>query len=316
MSEERLEEPIEGADEPLETILSGPASIFGDATESPEAAERNRSLLGLYLDEIRGIQLLTAEEEGEVARRAQGGEAEAERRLVEATLRLVVVLARRYVNRGLSLSDLIEEGNLGLLRAARTFRADRGARFSTYATWWIRQALVRALANQARMIRLPAHVEGLLSRYTKAHAALSQELGHAPSVAEVAARLGRPVEQIEDLEALRQQQPGPLEAPARAQGQGGLEDMIGDPAARPAAALAVALRTRGDLARVLHDLPDVERSVITLRFGLGGGEPETLESISRRLSVTRDQVRRIEGAALRRLARFLSARGVDVSGLR
>ncbi|OGK77768.1 MAG: hypothetical protein A2X52_08120 [Candidatus Rokubacteria bacterium GWC2_70_16] len=207
MSEEDLEERIEGAEEPVETVLAADLSVFGDAKEPPEAAERNRALLRLYLDEIRGIRLLGADEERESARRVQAGEAEAERRLVEANLRLVVSLARRYVKRGLSLPDLIEEGNVGLLHAVGTFRPDRRARFATYATWWIRQALVRALAHQARVSRLRVHVDLLLSQYGRARAGLAQELGRMPTVAEVALRLGRPVEQVEDLEALRQRRP-------------------------------------------------------------------------------------------------------------
>ncbi|MBI2524879.1 MAG: sigma-70 family RNA polymerase sigma factor [Candidatus Rokubacteria bacterium] len=207
MSEEDLEEPIEGADEPLETVLTEDLSVFGDGKEPPEAAERNRALLGLYLEEIRGFGPLTASEDRELARRARAADAEAERRLVEANLRLAVSLARRYVNRGLSLPDLVEEGNVGLLHAAGQYRPDRGTRFATYATWWIRQAIVRALAHQARVRRLPVQVNLLLSQYSRARAGLAEELGRVPTMAEVATRLGRPVEQVEELETLRRQRP-------------------------------------------------------------------------------------------------------------
>jgi RNA polymerase nonessential primary-like sigma factor len=213
------------------------------------------------------------------------------------------------------LPDLIEEGNLGLLHAVRKFRPDRGTRFATYATWWIRQAVVRALANQARTIRLPVHVQLLLSQYSRAHAALSQELGRPPTVTEVAARLGRPVEQVEDLEALRQQRPVSLDAPAGPAGTGDLQDVIEDPSAPPASRVLETLRAREDLAGVLEDLPDTERTVVTLRFGFKGNEPQTLESIGRRLGVTRERVRQIEATALRRLGRLLAARGVDLSDL-
>jgi len=220
MSEGEIEEPIEGSDAPLETLLAGDLSTFADAKESPEAALRNRALLGRYLDEIRGIKPVTAGEERELAGRVQAGNVQAERRLVEANLRLVVSLARRYVNRGLSLPDLIEEGNEGLLHAVRKFRPDRGTRFSTHATWWIRQALVRSLANQARMTRLPAHVELLLSRYTLAHAALTQTLTRAPTAAELADRLGHTAEQVEQLEALREQRPVSPDPPAGVEEEG------------------------------------------------------------------------------------------------
>ena len=309
------DEPLESAaDEPLEALLADGAVELADAKE-PAAAERTRAILGLYLQDLGRFKLLTGEEEQELARLIQAGDTEAERRLVEANLRLVVRLARRYVNRGLSFLDLIEEGNVGLLHAVRKFQPDRGTRFSTYATWWIRQGLVRALANQARMIRLPVHVELLLSQYVKARTALTQELGRVPNLAEVAERMGRPLEQVEDLEALRRQQPLSLDTPLGAEGKGSLRDIIQDPSALPGAGLAAAIRARADLAGVLQDLPDTERTVVTLRFGLGGDDPMTLEAIGQRLGVTRERVRQIEAAALRRLGGLLTARGVDPSEL-
>ena len=299
--------------EPLETLLADGAPELADAKE-PEAQQRARALLGLYLDEIGRFKLLTAAEEQELARRVQAGDPEAERRLVEANLRLVVSLARRYANRGLSLLDLIEEGNVGLLHAVRKFQPDRGTRFSTYATWWIRQALVRALANQARTIRLPVHVNLLLNQYGKARAALTQELGRPPEPAELAAKMERSVEEIEDLEVLRQQQPLSLDAPAGIEGQGSLQDILRDPSALPGG-LAVTMQTRSDVAQLLQGLPENERKVVTLRFGFGGGEPMTLEAIGQQLGVTRERVRQIEASALRRLGNLLSARGVDSADL-
>jgi RNA polymerase sigma factor (sigma-70 family) len=305
---------LEGPDDPLETLLDKEPAELGEAKDSPETAQRNREILSLYLQEISRVRLLTPEEEQDLARRVQAGDAEAERRLVEANLRLVVRIARRYLHRGLSLLDLIEEGNVGLLHAARKFRPDRGARFSTYATWWIRQAIVRGLANQARMIRLPVHVELLLGQYVKKRNALTQKLGRAPTAEEVAKVMGRPVAEIEPLESLRQQ-PLSLDSTAAGEGKGTLHETVPDVSEAPGAGLAAVLRARVDLAGVLHDLPDTERTVITLRFGLGGEEPMTLESIGRRLGVTRERVRQIESAALERLRRLLAARDVEPNDL-
>ncbi len=309
------DEELSGPEEPLETLLTDDASELADTRQTPERAERNRAILAIYLQDIGRFKLLTAAEEQELARRVQAGDAEAERRLTEANLRLVVRLARRYVNRGLSLLDLIEEGNVGLLHAVRKFKPDRGTRFSTSATWWIRQALVRALANQARTIRLPVHVGLLLSQYAKTRTALTQELGRVPELVEVAARMGRSLEQVEDLEVLRQQQQLSLDAPAGSEGKGSLQEILPDPTVAPGASLAATLRARADLTSVLEDLTDTERTVVSLRFGLGGAEPLTLEAIGQRLGVTRERVRQIEAGALRRLSGLLAARGVEPSDL-
>lgn len=305
---------LAGTDEPLETLTAKSAAELGGPDNPPETIERTREILSLYLQEIARVKLLTAEEEQALARRVQAGDTQAERELVEANLRLVVHIARRYLNRGLSLLDLIEEGNVGLLHAARKFRADRGTRFSTYATWWIRQAVVRALANQARMIRLPVHVELLLARCLKRRDELAQELGRAPTTEELAAALGWPVSEVEHLESLRQH-PVSLDAPPREEGRPNLHDVVEDPSGTPGEGLGAVLRARADLAGVLQDLPDTERTVVALRFGLGNEEPLTLENIGRRLGVTRERVRQIEAAALRRLRALLAARDVKPSDL-
>jgi RNA polymerase sigma factor (sigma-70 family) len=311
MARDTEADELEGGDEPLETLLDANPAELG---EKPEAGDRSRELIALYLQEISRVKLLTGEEEQELAHRVQAGDAEAERRLVEANLRLVVKIARRYLHRGLSLLDLIEEGNVGLLHAARKFRPDRGTRFSTYATWWIRQAVVRALANQARTIRLPVHVEALLGQYHRRRNALTQKLGRPPTVEEVAAEMGRPAAELEQLESLRQH-PVSLDKPNPGDGKGNLGDTVEDPNAVPGAGLAAMLRARADLAGVLQDLPDRERTVVTLRFGLGGEEPLTLERIGARLGLTRERVRQIESAALQRLRGLLAARDVEPSDL-
>ena len=310
---ERTDE-LEGGDEPLETLLDHDPADLAERPDDPKASERSRELIALYLQEISRVKLLTAEQEQALARRVQAGEAEAERQLVEANLRLVVKIARRYLHRGLSLLDLIEEGNVGLLHAARKFRPDRGTRFSTYATWWIRQAVVRALANQARTIRLPVHVELLLSQYLRQRNALTQKLGRQPTVEEVAAAMGRPAAQLEQLESLRQH-PISLDKPAGTDRKGNLSETVQDPNAGPGVDVGAVLRARTDLAGVLQDLPDRERTVVTLRFGLAGEPSMTLEAIGARLGLTRERVRQIEVAALERLRRLLAARNVEPSDL-
>jgi RNA polymerase sigma factor (sigma-70 family) len=305
---------LEGGDEPLETLLERDPADLAEKPDDPKASERSRELIALYLQEISRVKLLTGEEEQALARRVQAGDTEAERQLVEANLRLVVKIARRYLHRGLSLLDLIEEGNVGLLHAARKFRPDRGTRFSTYATWWIRQAVVRALANQARTIRLPVHVELLLSQYMKQRNALTQKLGRPPTTEEVAAAMGRPAAQLEQLESLRLH-PVSLDKPAGTDRKGNLGETVEDPNAIAGADVGAVLRARADLAGVLQDLPDRERTVVTLRFGLANEPAMTLEAIGARLGLTRERIRQIEVAALERLRRLLAARNVEPSDL-
>jgi RNA polymerase sigma factor (sigma-70 family) len=314
MTEREELEPDLDPDEPLETLLSQDPVDPGRPGESRDAAERRRALLALYLEEISRTRLLSPDAEQALARRVQAGDAEAERALVEANLRLVVRVARRYLNRGLPLLDLIEEGNLGLLHAVRRFQPERGTRFPTYATWWIRQAVVRALANQARAIRLPVHVEFLVAQYVRTRDRLAQELGRPPRIEEIAQAMGRPVDQVEELEGLRRPAVS-LDRPAGEEGQGRLGDAVPDPAPPPGLPLAALMRGRADLVGVLKDLPDSERRVVSLRFGLEGDEPMTLEAIGRRLGVTRERIRQIETAALGRLRALLAARGVNPSDI-
>jgi RNA polymerase sigma factor (sigma-70 family) len=296
-------------DEPLDALLD----VVDDEVRE-ETRDTSRANLAVYLNEISRIPLLSREEELDLAQRARAGDAAAKQRLIEANLRLVVQVARRYLNRGLPLLDLIEEGNLGLMRAVEKFEPARGLRFSTYGTWWIRQAVVRALANQARTIRLPVHVELLLARYSREQQRLTQELGRPPSVEEIARALDTTVEQVEELEEVRQQ-PISFETPV-GDDQGRLEDLIADPSSDPREALGALFRGRSEFVSVLDDLAPNERAVLRRRFGLEGDPPETLEAIGRRLDLTRERVRQIEAAGLRKLRALLVARGVDPSDLR
>ena len=295
-------------DEPLDTLVDAE-----DHEVREETRATSRENLRVYLKEIGRIPLLTREQEGELARRVRGGDAAAQSRLTEANLRLVVQIARRYLNRGLPLPDLIEEGNIGLLRAVEKFDGERGTRFSTYATWWIRQAIVRALANQARTIRLPVHVELLLARYKREQQRLTQELERPPTVEELAAALGTTVDQVEELEEIRLQ-PVSLETPI-GEGKGRVEDLIADPSADPRQSLISLFRERTDLVSVLDDLAANERTVLRRRFGLEGDPPEKLEAIGQQLGLTRERIRQIEAAGLRKLRALLGARGIDAADL-
>ena len=302
-----MSEEADVPDEPLDTLVD---EVDNEVREETRATSREN--LRVYLKEIGRILLLTREQEGELARGVRAGDAGAKARLTEANLRLVVQIARRYLNRGLPLPDLIEEGNIGLLRAVEKFDADRGTRFSTYASWWIRQAIVRALANQARTIRLPVHVGLLLARYKREQQRLTQELERAPTMEEVAAAMGTTVDQLEELEEIRQQ-PVSLETPI---GDGGrVSDLIADPSADPSDALVSLFRERADLVSVLDDLAANERTVLRRRFGLEDDPPEKLEAIGQRLGLTRERIRQIEAAGLRKLRALLGARGIDASDL-
>jgi RNA polymerase primary sigma factor len=291
-------------DEPLEPLVDAE-----DVDQREETRDTSRANLAVYFQEIARIPLLTAAEEIALGRRVQAGDETAKQRMVEANLRLVVQIARRYRNRGLPLPDLIEEGNIGLLRAVEKFDPDRGARFSTYAAWWVRHAVTRALANQARTIRLPVHVEMLLGRYTKEHKRLTQELRRTPTAEELAKALGTSEDQVNELEELRLQ-PLSIDRPAEPE-RPRLSDIIPDTSADPAALLTRLFRERGDLVAVFDDLAPNERTVLRHRFGLEGDEPQTLEAIGQRMGYSRERIRQIEASGLRKLRALLGARGID-----
>ena len=301
-------------DEPADALPDEPIDVLVDAKDADlrkETRDTSRANLAAYFGEISRIPLLDREQEVALARRARAGDEAAKTRLTESNLRLVVQVARRYLNRGLPLPDLIEEGNVGLLRAVEKFDPERGTRFSTYATWWIRHFVVRALANQARMIRLPVHVELLLGRYAREQQRLSQALGRAPTTEEIAQALGTTVEQVDELEEIRRP-PVSLDAPAGEE-RGPIAETIADESADPNASLLSLFRQRAELTTVFDDLAANERLVLRRRFGLENEPPETLEAIGRRLNLTRERIRQIEMAGLRKLRALLKARGIDAS---
>jgi RNA polymerase primary sigma factor len=255
----------------------------------------------LYLESIGRVPLLTKEDEVRLAKRVEANDMGAKNALIEANLRLVVSIAKRYTSRGLTLLDLIQEGNLGLIRAVEKFDWRRGFKFSTYATWWIRQAITRALADQSRTIRIPVHMVERMNRVSRARRALSQKIGRDPTPEEIGAELEMEPQQVEEILELGHE-PVSLEAPVGADdGDSRLADFIEDAGHKGPLDL-VSLRLRdADLQRALETLQWRERRVLELRYGLAAEEPKTLEAIGQEVGVTRERVRQIESAVLAKL---------------
>lgn len=268
----------------------------------------------LYLSEIGGSKLLTAEEEVTLARLAQKGDVAARQRMIESNLRLVVKIARRYMNRGLALLDLIEEGNLGLIRAVEKFDPERGFRFSTYATWWIRQTIERAIMNQTRTIRLPIHVVKEINVYLRAARKLTQQLDHEPSADEIADLLDKPINEVKRMLGLNERITS-VDTPFGKNADKPLLDTIPDVQTEDP---SDSLQTEGVTANLdewLNKLNDKQREVVERRFGLHGYENATLEQVANELGVTRERVRQIQMDALKRLRGILEKDGFSVEAL-
>lgn len=307
-----------------------------DADDSIRYDARHESIgdsVGIYLREIGSIPLLTAAQEVEIGRAMERGQRAAERlegtsamsaeeralaqrdqadavlarhKLIESNLRLVVSIATRYGNRGLPLSDLIEEGNLGLMRAAEKFDYKRGYRFSTYATWWIRQAVTRGLASQARVVRLPVHVVEMMGPISQATVRLSQELGREPKADEIASQVGLTPERVREvLGAI--QQPISLQQPYGAERDGTVADMIEDKTLQPPAERVLQNSLRDQVRAAVASLTDREQRVVALRYGLAGDRQYTLAEIGKQLGLTRERIRQIEREALGKLRQLSSA---------
>lgn len=254
----------------------------------------------MYLKEIGRVPLLSAEEEIELAKRMEQGDESAKRRLAEANLRLVVSIAKRYVGRGMLFLDLIQEGNLGLIKAVEKFDYQKGFKFSTYATWWIRQAITRAIADQARTIRIPVHMVETINKLIRISRQLLQELGREPLPEEIAAQMDIPVERVREIMKIAQE-PVSLETPIGEEEDSHLGDFIPDEDAPAPADAASFILLKEQLEEVLETLTPREEKVLRLRFGLDDGRTRTLEEVGQEFGVTRERIRQIEAKALRKL---------------
>jgi RNA polymerase primary sigma factor len=294
-------EVAELVSDPFETFYEGGVASLRPAEPVKTDEESVEDAVRLYLRNIGRVRLLTKDDEVRLAKRVEQNDMAAKNALVEANLRLVVSIAKRYSNRGLTLLDLIQEGNLGLIRAVEKFDWRRGYKFSTYATWWIRQAITRALADQSRTIRIPVHMVERMNRVHRTRRELIQSLGREPTVEELSEKLDMPEAQIEDILGLGHE-PVSLEAPVGGDdGDAQLADFIADATDdRPLEQVARRLRDR-DLQEALEALPWRERRVLELRYGLGSEGPLTLEDIGTKVGVTRERVRQIEARTLLRL---------------
>ncbi|WP_044932164.1 RNA polymerase sigma factor RpoD [Oribacterium sp. NK2B42] len=254
----------------------------------------------MYLKEIGTVPLLTAEEEYSLATRKANGDEDAKQRLIEANLRLVVSIAKRYTGRGMSFLDLVQEGNLGLIKGVEKFDPEKGFKLSTYATWWIRQSVTRALADQARTIRVPVHMVETINKMSKMQRKLTLELGYEPSVKELAEHLDMTEEKVQEIMQIARE-PASLETPIGEEDDSNLGDFVADSNIVSPEGNVESVMLREHIDSLLEDLKERERQVIVLRFGLEDGHPRTLEEVGKEFNVTRERIRQIEAKALRKL---------------
>ena len=301
---------IDDGDDVIVENVSEVSELKEECLEVVDNTQRTLDATQLYLNEIGFSPLLSSEEEVFFARKALKGDEAARKRMIESNLRLVVKIARRYVNRGLALLDLIEEGNLGLIRAVEKFDPERGFRFSTYATWWIRQTIERAIMNQTRTIRLPIHVVKELNVYLRAARELSQKLDHEPSAEEIANLLDKPVEDVERMLGLNERV-NSIDATIGANGDKSLSDTIPDQQASDPASLLQSNDLNNNIDSWLTELTEKQREVLCRRFGLRGYEISTLEEVGHEIGLTRERVRQIQVEALKRLRDIMMQQGLD-----
>ena len=293
-----------------ESSFSEIASEMDERRSASDKIGKSLDATQMYLNEIGFSPLLTADEEKHYARLALKGDEAGRKRMIESNLRLVVKISRRYLNRGLSLLDLIEEGNLGLIRAVEKFDPDRGFRFSTYATWWIRQTIERAIMNQTRTIRLPIHVVKELNVYLRAARELSQKLDHEPTPEEIANLLEKPVEDVERMLKLNERVTS-IDAPIAHDSERTIVETIADTKVSDPSEILQDSNLRNSVHRWLDDLSEKQRDVIVRRFGLRGHETATLEQVGAEIGLTRERVRQIQVEALRRMKEIMRTEGLS-----
>ena len=283
-------------DEPSASESGG----FSEESERETGRAEGLDTLKSYLREVRRSTLLTFKEEQQLGKRVMAGDEHARQHMIESNLRLVISIGKRYMHRGFPFSDIVEEGNLGLIKAVEKFNYKRGFRFSTYASWWIRQYIERAMINQGKLVRLPVHVVERLNRYLNRTEQLVQALGREPRAAEVALKMKTSEEEVLDLKQLVRTTCS-LDSPLNDRTETFLRDVIEDPTGLSPDETADGVRRRAELMAWVRELPEKEQTVIVSRFGLDGGEAKTLEEIGRTMGLTRERVRQIEMAALARL---------------
>lgn len=316
MNDEWVKEEKEGAEEdehsddrsdPLEDTL--PESEEPPSEEPEDRYALPADAVKTYLRDIRRSTLLTFKEEIMLAKKIAKGDEPSRQRMIESNLRLVVSIGKRYMNRGLPFSDIIEEGNIGLIKAVEKYNHRKGFRFSTYASWWIRQSIERAIINQGKLIRLPVHVVERVNHYLSHLEDLVQELGREPEIGEISKKMKLPEDEIDHIQQLLRKTYS-LDSPISSNKETSLRDILEDTSQVSPVNKAEGVRRREDILRWMQTLKDNERQVIILRFGLEGDEPHTLEEIGKIFGLTRERVRQIESTALRKLRSLITEKTI------
>lgn len=305
---------LEENDDPFAEALKEDAEEEKAEADTEIEEEGGLDTIRSYLKEIRKSPLLTFDEEQELAKRIVKGDEAARQKMIESNLRLVVNIGKRYINRGLPFSDIIEEGNLGLMKAVEKFKYEKGFKFSTYASWWIRQSIERAIINQTRTIRLPVHIAESINSFMSVLGPLIQDLGREPSVEEVAEKMNVEVEEVRKIRQIIRKTYS-LDRPLGDKDENSLKDIIEDTAILSPAKTTEGIKRREEIIKWLDLLKEMEREIIIMRFGLDGSEPRTLEVIGKQFGITRERVRQIEATSLSKLRFITNKRSIKFEEL-